>query len=161
MPRYDVTKLNVGVDKCLAVTTNPRHRFLLQAYSRHRLLEVAGRYEEIFAPEMMVPNPVYHLHVGATPAVLTGPDNVKSLYHMWAETNQSIFYAENEQVAVADNFVVSTVMVHQQVWGKALTLGRVASYLPGFLSEAILQRVLAKKKLQGGRQRHVSLHDLH
>jgi hypothetical protein len=58
MPKYDVTKLNVGVDKCLAVTTNPRHRFLLQAYSRHRFLEVAGRYDEIFAPEMMVPIPV-------------------------------------------------------------------------------------------------------
>jgi hypothetical protein len=43
MAKYDVTKLNVGVDKLLAVTTNPRHRFLLQAYSRHRYLEVAGR----------------------------------------------------------------------------------------------------------------------
>jgi hypothetical protein len=37
---------------------------------------------------------------------------------MWADTNQSIFFAENEQVAVADNFVASTVTVHQQVWGK-------------------------------------------
>jgi hypothetical protein len=145
MPKYDVTKLNVGIEKCLAVTTNPRHRFLLQAYYRHRFLEVAGRYDEIFAPEMMVPNPVYHFHAGGTPADLRGQDNVKGLYHMWAETNQSIFFAENEQVAVADNFVASTVTVHQQVWGKALTLGRVASYLPGFLSEAILQKVLARK----------------
>jgi hypothetical protein len=64
---------------------------------------------------------------------------------MWAETNQSIFFTENEQVAVADNFVASTVTVHQQVWGTALTLGRVASYLPSFLSEAILKKVLAKK----------------
>jgi hypothetical protein len=29
--------------------------------------------------------------------------------------------------------------------GKALTLGRVVSYLPGSVSEAILQKVLAKK----------------
>jgi hypothetical protein len=64
---------------------------------------------------------------------------------MWAETNQSIFFVENEQVAVADNFIASTATIRQQVWGKALTLGRVASYLPGFLSEAILQKVLAKK----------------
>jgi hypothetical protein len=42
MPKYDVTKLNVAIDKLLAVTQNPRHRFLLQAYSRHRCLEVAG-----------------------------------------------------------------------------------------------------------------------
>jgi len=52
MVKYDVTKLNVGIEKCLAVTTNPRHRFLLQAYYRHRFLEVSGRYDEIFAPEM-------------------------------------------------------------------------------------------------------------
>jgi hypothetical protein len=145
MAKYDVTKLNVGIDKLLAVTTNPRHRFLLQAYSRHRYLEVAGRYDEIFAPEMMVPDPVYHFHAGGTPADLRGQENIKGLYHMWAQTNQSIFYPENEQVAVADNFVASTTTIHQQVWGKALTLGRVASYLPGFLSEAILKKVLAKK----------------
>ena len=53
MPKYDITQLNVAVDKLLAVTTNRRHRFMLQAYSRHRYLEVAGRYEEIFAPDMM------------------------------------------------------------------------------------------------------------
>jgi hypothetical protein len=145
MPKYDVTKLNVGIEKCLAVTTNPRHRFLLQAYYRQRFLEVAGRYEEIFAPEMMVPEPVYHFHAGGTPADLRGQENVKGLYHMWAQTNQSVFFAENEQVAVADNFVASTTTVHQQVWGKALTLGRVASYLPHFVSEAILHKVLAKK----------------
>jgi hypothetical protein len=51
MAKYDVTKLNVAIDKLLETTTNSRHRFLLQAYSRHRYLEVAGRYEEIFAPE--------------------------------------------------------------------------------------------------------------
>jgi hypothetical protein len=145
MAKYDVTKLNVGIEKCLAVTTNPRHRFLLQAYSWHRYLEVAGRYEEIFAPEMMVPNPVYHFHAGGTPADLKGQENVKNLYHMWAETNQSIFFVENEQVAVADNFIASTVIIHQQVWGKALTLGRVASHLPSFISERVLKKVLEKK----------------
>ena len=80
MPKYDVTKLNVGVEKCLAVTTNPRHRFLLQAYSRHRYLEIAGRYEEIFAPEMMAPNPSYHFHASGISAKLEGQDNVKGLY---------------------------------------------------------------------------------
>jgi hypothetical protein len=148
MAKYDVTKLNVAIDKCLAVTTNPRHRFLLQAFSRHRYLEVAGRYEEIFAPEMMAPNPAYHFHYGSTTADLKGQENVKSLYRVWAETNQSIFYVENEQIAVADNFVASVGTVRQQVWGRAITLGRVASYLPGFISDAIMKRVLAKKGYQ-------------
>ena len=148
MPKYDVTKLNVGVEKCLAVTTNPRHRFLLQAYSRHRYLEIAGRYEEIFAPEMMVPNPSYHFHASGISAKLEGQDNVKGLYRTWAGTNQSIFYAENEQIAVADNFIASTGIFHQQVSGQSLMLNKAISYLPGFLSEAILKKVLSKKNIK-------------
>jgi hypothetical protein len=142
---HDVTKLNVAIDRVLAVTRNPRHRFLLQAYSRHRYLEVAGRYEEIFAPEMMAPNPSYHFYAGSMNAKLEGQDSVKSLYRMWAQTNQCIFYAENEQVAVADNFIASTSIFHQQVSGKSLTFNRALSYLPGFLSELILKKALSKK----------------
>ena len=65
MIKHDVTKTNVAVERLLETTTNPRHRFLLMAYYRHRYLEMAGRYEEIFAPEMMVENPTYHLHADA------------------------------------------------------------------------------------------------
>jgi hypothetical protein len=36
MAKFDITKLNVAIDKLLAVTENPRHRFILQVYSRHR-----------------------------------------------------------------------------------------------------------------------------
>lgn len=43
MPKFDITKLNVATDRSLEVTDNPRHRFLLLAYSRHRYLENAGR----------------------------------------------------------------------------------------------------------------------
>jgi hypothetical protein len=62
MPKFDITKLNVAINKLLETTENPRHRFMLQAYRRHRYLEVAGRYEEIFAPDMMSMDPVYHFH---------------------------------------------------------------------------------------------------
>lgn len=125
MAKYDITKLNVAIDRLLAVTQNPRHRFMLQAYSRHRYLEVAGRYEEIFAPEMMSEHPVYHVHADDTNAKLEGQDAVKSLYRMWAQTNQSIFYTENEQVAVADNFIASVTVVHQQVAGRSICVCRL------------------------------------
>ncbi len=141
MPKYDVTKFNVAIDKLLATTTNPRHRFLLQAYSRYRYLEVAGRYEEIFAPEMMAPNPSYHFHAGGMNAKLEGQKAVKSLYRMWADTNQSILYVENEQAAVADNFIVSTSFSHQQVLGQSLMFNKAVSYLPGFLSEMVLKKL--------------------
>jgi hypothetical protein len=148
MARYDITKTNVAVTRLLEETTNPRHRFLLMAYDRHRNLEMAGRYEEIFAPEMMAAKPIYHVHANKTNAKLEGQDAVKGLYRMWAETNQAIFYTENEQVAVADNFIASMTIVHQQVSGKALTMNTVLSYLPGFISEAVLKRVLSAKGLK-------------
>ncbi len=59
MAKPDVTRIDDAIDRLLAVTVNPRHRFLLSALYRHRFLEVAGRYPEIFAPDMMVENPVY------------------------------------------------------------------------------------------------------
>jgi hypothetical protein len=148
MAKYDITKTNIAITRLLENTTNPRHRFLLMAYDRHRNLEMAGRFQEIFAPEMMAENPVYHVHANKTNAKLEGQDAVKGLYRMWAETNQSIFYTENEQVAVADNFIASVTTVYQQVSGKALTLNTVLAYLPGFISETVLKRVLAAKGLK-------------
>lgn len=148
MIKHDVTKTNVAIERLLETTTNPRHRFLLLAYYRHRYLELAGRYEEIFAPDMMSNNPVYHMHAGGNNVKLEGQDSVKNLYRTWADTNQSIFYTENEQVAVADNFVASTTIFYQQVSGSALTLNKAVSYLPGFLSEAFVKRVLAMKSFK-------------
>ena len=145
MAKYDITMTNVAVRRLLEKTTNPRHRFLLMAYDRHRNLEMAGRYEEIFAPEMMAEKPVYHFHANKTKARLEGQEAVKSLYRMWTATNQAVFYAENEQVAVADNFVASVSTLYQQVSGKALTMNTVLSYLPSFISQAVLRNVLASK----------------
>jgi len=147
MSRLDITKTNAAIERLLTVTENPRHRFLLQAYHRHRYLEIVGRYEEIFAPDMMTERPAYHLYTGGNNAKLEGQDAVKSLYRMWADTNQAIFYVENEQVPVADNFIASVGIMHQQVWGKSIALNKAMTYLPGFLSERILHRVLAAKGL--------------
>jgi hypothetical protein len=145
VPRFDVTKLNVAINRLLEVTENPRHRFMLQAYSRHRYLEVAGRYEEIFAPDMMSMDPVYHFNQAGNETVLRGQDQVKSLYRMWAETNQSIFFVESEEVAVADHFICSVATSYQQVSGRALKGAKLLSYLPGKISHKIVEKGLAAK----------------
>jgi hypothetical protein len=146
MPKFDITKLNVAIDKLLETTENPRHRFLLQSYSRHRYLEIAGRYEEIFAPDMMSMDPVYHMHAGGNNVVLRGQDQVKSLYRMWAETNQSIFFIESEEIAVADHYVASvTSTSYQQVSGKVLKANKALSHLPDVVSHKILEKFLEEK----------------
>ncbi|MEJ8854842.1 hypothetical protein WKW79_09705 [Variovorax robiniae] len=119
-PNLDVRKTNRAIDALLEVTTNPRHRFMLEAYHRHRFLEIAGRYEEIFAPDMTVQSPTYHFEVAGNSATLEGRDAVKGFYAVWAQTHQSIFYAEDEQIAVADNFIASVSTMYQQTHGRTL-----------------------------------------
>jgi hypothetical protein len=118
--KFDITRTNIAVERLIEVTENPRHRFLLLAYNRHRYLEMAGRYKEIFAPDMMVEHPVYHFHALGISTKLDGRGAVMELYRQWAETDQCIFYAEDEQVAVADNFVASILTGYQQTLGKTL-----------------------------------------
>src|ERR1700722_2085 len=119
--RLDITATNRAVQELIEVTENPRHRYLLQAYDRHRNLEHAGRYEEIFAPEMIVERPVYRFEMIGQPTMkLEGREQVEPLYKFWAETNQSIFYNEDESVSVGDFLVVSTMTGYQQTLGAAL-----------------------------------------
>ncbi len=49
MSRYDITQTNRAVERLIESTDNPRHLYMLHSYNRHRYLEMAGRYEEIFA----------------------------------------------------------------------------------------------------------------
>lgn len=157
MPKYGVTKLNVAIDRLLEVTENPRHRFMLQAYSRHHYLEVPGRYEEIFPPEMMNMNPLFVFRFGGNNATLTGQDNVKSLNRFQAETNQSIFFTESEEVAVSDHNIFSAVVVYQQISGAVFKANKLLAHLPHVGSEKIIGKLLPEKGPQSQREGHVSL----
>ncbi len=148
MLNLDITKSNAGIDKLLAVTTNPRHRYILMSYSRHRYLEFSGRYDEVLADDMIVENPMYNLHALGFNTTISGKENIRSLYKYWAETNQCIFYGENEQVAIADNFVASSVMAHQQVWGGSILSSKALGMLPKCLSQELLLKLLSMKGLK-------------
>ena len=119
--QLDIRETNRAVRELIADTVNPRHRYLLEAYDRHRNLEHAGRFEEIFAPEMTVEHPVYRFNLaGQPPMTLQGREQVEPVYRLWAETSQCIFYNESETVAVGDWMVVSTMLGYQQTLGSAL-----------------------------------------
>jgi hypothetical protein len=144
----DITKTNAAIDRLLARTDHPRHRYLLQAFARYRYLRIAGRYEEIFVPELMVEEPAIHVHAGGSTADLKGQSALKHLYRAWANINQTVFYVQDEQVAVADNFIASYVTVHQQMWGKALMLNKGLAALPDFISEKIVARMVDYQDLE-------------
>jgi hypothetical protein len=121
MTQFDLTTLNIAVERLLDTTENPRHRYLLEAYSRHRYLEMAGRYMEILDPQMTVEHPVYRFSfIGQPPFKLDGRQEVEALYSAWAETDQCVFYMEDETLAVSDNMIVSRSVLSQQQLGSSL-----------------------------------------
>lgn len=120
MPRFDITRTNIAVERLLETTENPRHRYLLHAYNRHRYLEMAGRWKEIFAPEMTVEHPVYHFNVFGISTVLEGAEAVQAVYAEWSKTAQCVFYTDDEVLAVGDNMICSTATIYQQTPGAVL-----------------------------------------
>ena len=78
--------------------------------------------------------------------VLRGQDEVKSLYRMWAETNESIFFIEHEEIAVADHFIASVATSYQQVSGKGIKQGKFLSHLPSAISGKMIEKALGEKQ---------------
>jgi len=125
MPEFDIRKTNVVVEQLLEVTENPRHRYMLEAYNRHRYLEMAGRYKEIFEREMTVEHPVYRFEFFGQQLKLDGREQVEAVYREWTETDQCVFYAESEELAVGDTMIVSRSVLYQQTLGTALVANGV------------------------------------
>ncbi len=141
----DITKCNIAIDRLLEVTTNPRHRYILMSCARHRHLEFSGHYEPVLAEDMMSDHPVYTLRALGVDTTITGKDEVRTVYKNWAETNQCVFYLEDEQVAVADDFVASRLMVYQQIWGGTFVGAKVLHHLPKGLSQKLFIDMLKFK----------------
>ncbi len=141
----DITKGNAAIDRLLEVTTNPRHRYMLMSYARHRLLEFSGHYEDVLTDDMMSDHPVYNFRAFGLDLKINGKDQVRALYRNWAETNQCVFYAEDEEVAVGDNFIASKLTVYQQVWGGTLFGTKLLRLLPKWLSRFLFIKMLSLK----------------
>lgn len=148
MLNLDITKCNVAIDKLLEVTTNRRHRYILMNYARHRHLEFSGNYEAVLTEEMMSDHPQYTIRALGIDLTITGKDEVRTMYQNWAETNQCVFYIEDEQVAVADNFVASRLISYQQVWGGTLAGTKVLGILPKGLSRELFLEMLKFKGIK-------------
>lgn len=148
MLNLDITKCNIAIDKLLEVTTNRRHRYILMSYARHRHLEFSGNYEAVLTDEMMADHPIYTIRALGIDLTIDGKDEVRTMYRNWAETNQCVFYIEDEQVAVADNFVASKLISYQQVWGGTLLGTKVLGILPKGLSRELFLDMLKFKGIK-------------
>ena len=126
-------------DELLAGTSNPRHRRILINWRRHACLEIMGRYQELLAPDMTVPHPVYRLtdHRGNT-TVLDGMEAVAGFYRSLVEQGATVMWVQDDRIAVGDwGFAIASIF-HRLIPGHVLAGGRepvddeAATYLVRF-----------------------------
>jgi hypothetical protein len=100
--KIDITKRLPEVDAAIAKTDNPRHLAILKNYTRHAILEVCGLYEDIVAPDMIVPHPIYRFHEPNGFRILDGMAAVKAEYQSYAEVNNTVMYHTDGVIVVHD-----------------------------------------------------------
>ncbi|MES2632987.1 MAG: hypothetical protein V4669_08445 [Pseudomonadota bacterium] len=79
---------------------NAHHRKIARNYYLHSLLEVAGRFPEIFDPRMTVEEPVYIFHHNG--AVFDGRKEVEGFYRAMADSDGNVIFSDDHHFAVAD-----------------------------------------------------------
>lgn len=90
-------------DEMLKQTDNPRHRAMIKNYRRHAMLEVAGRWQEILGPGMLVEHPVYRVFEGGRSLLLDGREQVAGFYEAFAASGATVFGPLHEQMFVSDS----------------------------------------------------------
>jgi hypothetical protein len=111
---YDVM---LPTAELLEQTTKPLHRAILLNWWRHVLLEGAGEFDRITAPDMMVDHPVYRVTWGANPAVIEGKDGVVAFYR---SVGDSVLWHSDDRLAVADWGISNEITFHQLAKGADL-----------------------------------------
>jgi hypothetical protein len=101
MPR-DLTDLTRAADKALARLTNPLHRKIIANYRLHAMLEVSGRWEEIFAPDMTVEHPFYRIASAQGVLELDGAEQVKTFYKGLVASDATVMILDHEELVIDD-----------------------------------------------------------
>jgi hypothetical protein len=110
----------IELEKQIANTDNPHHRAILKNYRMHGLLEVAGRYRELLAPEMTVEHPHYRLHEGGGSLILDGMAEVAAFYESLVTANALVMWVGEQDIAVNDHGFSGEVEFNQFLPGAML-----------------------------------------
>src|SRR5262245_6371354 len=99
MKKLDITNVPRELDELIHASSSRRHRQILENVRRHYLLELTGRIEELFAPDMTVEEPVYHIDMDGDSRTLRGREQVATFYK---EVEGVVFACEETSHAVSD-----------------------------------------------------------
>lgn len=96
---------------------DPLQKAILKNYCRHVHLEGASMFEEITAPDMMAPDPVYHITWGDTPFQVHG---TKGVFDFYSGIGEIVLWNSGDKVAVADWGIADEMWFHQMSTGAEL-----------------------------------------
>jgi hypothetical protein len=112
--KRDPRILTRAAEMLIPALDNLLHRAIIQNYRLHAMLEVSGRWQEIFVPGMAVERPLYR--IGGTK--VEGAD-VPALYKSLVDQGTSVMILEPETLVVGDRGFASEARFHTYVTGEA------------------------------------------
>lgn len=99
--KKDITQVMAAADRMLPELENPRHLAIIANYRAHALLEIAGRWREIWTRGLIVDHPHYRLSQYGRFTTYDGRDEVMNFYAQ-ADQLGVVTMFEDEEIAVAD-----------------------------------------------------------
>jgi hypothetical protein len=78
--KLDITSVPRELDELIGSSSNSRHRQIMEVVRRHYLLGMTGRMGELFAPDMMVENPIYYFNSAGSSRTLRGQAEIMAFY---------------------------------------------------------------------------------
>jgi len=120
--KYDIRKLTLAADTLIPQLKSQRHRAILQNYRKHAMLEVSGRFSEIFTPELCTDNPSYRVAMAGNFLELNGKSEIRDFYGSLLDTESTVMMLEGEKIAVADWGFASEAIYHTFMPGRTAVM---------------------------------------
>jgi hypothetical protein len=100
--KRDIKLLTRAAEMAMDRLDNPRHRAIAGNYRLHAMLEVSGRWKEIFVPELTVEEPFYRFSRPNQLLELKGAQAVQSFYESLSASGTTVMLLEQEELTVDD-----------------------------------------------------------
>lgn len=120
--RIDPLMLTQAADRFLARSEHPRQRAIVANYRLHAMLEVCGRWPEIFTPALTVEQPFYRVATPAGVLELDGAAQVQTFYQGLQHTEATVMVLEGEELRVDDSGFASEALYHTFMGGATAQL---------------------------------------
>ncbi|MDF8333810.1 hypothetical protein [Novosphingobium cyanobacteriorum] len=115
---WDLKQLTLAADTALQRLQDPHHRRIVENYRLHAMLEVSGRWSEIFTPELTVEHPFYRVAQPGGVIELDGAEQVSTFYKALSESETTVMILTGEELVVDDWGFASEAVYNTFVTGE-------------------------------------------